>query len=76
MCVVGSALRCNPFAPFIPCHRVIASDMFIGGFFGEWGKKDKTGTRCDEKLSLLSSEGVCFSPTGHLLTAEVNLWQP
>ncbi len=22
---VGQALRCNPFAPRVPCHRVIAS---------------------------------------------------
>ncbi|KAF8075801.1 6-O-methylguanine DNA methyltransferase [Lyophyllum atratum] len=28
---VGSALRNNPFAPYIPCHRVIASNFFVGG---------------------------------------------
>ncbi|EIM85336.1 DNA binding protein, partial [Stereum hirsutum FP-91666 SS1] len=33
---VGSALRNNPFAPYVPCHRVVASNMFVGGFFGEW----------------------------------------
>ncbi|KAF8121405.1 6-O-methylguanine DNA methyltransferase [Boletus edulis] len=32
---VGSALRHNPFAPFVPCHRVIGSNLYIGGFFGE-----------------------------------------
>jgi len=35
---VGSALRNNPFAPFVPCHRIIASDHFIGGFCGQWGR--------------------------------------
>ncbi len=33
---VGGALRNNPFAPCIPCHRVIASSFFVGGFKGEW----------------------------------------
>jgi len=33
---VGGALRNNPFAPRIPCHRVIASNFFVGGFKGEW----------------------------------------
>jgi methylated-DNA-[protein]-cysteine S-methyltransferase len=31
---VGGALRHNPYAPFIPCHRVIAADYFVGGFSG------------------------------------------
>jgi len=29
---VGNALHKNPFAPIIPCHRVIKSDGSIGGF--------------------------------------------
>jgi O-6-methylguanine DNA methyltransferase len=29
---VGGALRNNPFAPEVPCHRVVASDGFVGGF--------------------------------------------
>ena len=28
---VGSALRENPFAPYVPCHRVIASTLYIRG---------------------------------------------
>jgi O-6-methylguanine DNA methyltransferase len=31
---VGGALRHNPYAPYIPCHRVIAADYFVGGFSG------------------------------------------
>ena len=74
--VVGNALRLNPFSPHIPCHRVIASNLFLGGFFGEWGKKDKTGQRYDEKILLLSQEGVHFSSTGILLKPEDTLWKP
>lgn len=27
---VGSSLRKNPFAPTVPCHRVVASDLSLG----------------------------------------------
>lgn len=30
---VGRALSRNPYAPDVPCHRVIASDGSIGGYF-------------------------------------------
>ncbi|MHA1798436.1 MAG: MGMT family protein [Candidatus Helarchaeota archaeon] len=29
---VGNALNKNPFAPIIPCHRVIKSSGHVGGF--------------------------------------------
>lgn len=29
---VGNALNKNPYAPIVPCHRVIKSDGSIGGF--------------------------------------------
>jgi len=32
---VGNALRNNPFAPEVPCHRCIASSGYINGFNGE-----------------------------------------
>jgi methylated-DNA-[protein]-cysteine S-methyltransferase len=31
---VGQIMASNPFAPLIPCHRVIKSDFSIGGFGG------------------------------------------
>jgi O-6-methylguanine DNA methyltransferase len=34
---VGNALRNNPYAPIVPCHRVIKSDKTIGGFHGSTG---------------------------------------
>ncbi|KAF8959418.1 methylated-DNA--cysteine S-met [Flammula alnicola] len=72
---VCNALRNNPFSPYVPCHRVIASDLFVGGFFGERGKDHKTGTRYNEKVDILSKEGVHFNEKGHLLSAKV-LWKP
>lgn len=52
---VGQALRRNPFAPNVPCHRVIASGLSLGGFDG--------GTRgpcLARKRALLEAEGVSF----------------
>ena len=52
---VGQALKRNPFAPRIPCHRVIASDFGIGGFAGA-----TRGAEVRRKLKLLEREGVFF----------------
>jgi len=38
---VGSALGKNPFAPVVPCHRVIKSDGTLGGFSAPGGLKAK-----------------------------------
>ena len=38
---VGSALGRNPFAPVVPCHRVIKSDGTLGGFSAPGGLKVK-----------------------------------
>ncbi|MFM8684733.1 MAG: MGMT family protein, partial [Chthoniobacterales bacterium] len=53
---VGQALRANPFAPKVPCHRVIASDLTPGGFVGK-----TNGPELRRKLSLLAAEGVKFA---------------
>lgn len=31
---VGQALKRNPFAPYVPCHRVVSSNGSVGGYFG------------------------------------------
>lgn len=31
---VGRVMATNPFAPIIPCHRVVAADMTLGGYGG------------------------------------------
>ncbi|KAF9071844.1 methylated-DNA--cysteine S-met [Rhodocollybia butyracea] len=71
---VGNALRNNPFAPYIPCHRVIASTLYIGGFLGEWGPESKTKIQCRRKLEILKDEGVMFTEKGYLEKKET-LWQ-
>lgn len=50
---IGQAMRTNPYAPEVPCHRVVASDGTIGGFGGE-----TTGKKITEKILLLKKEGV------------------
>ncbi len=45
---VGGALRNNPFAPRIPCHRVIASSFFVGGFKGEWASSSSLSSVAPE----------------------------
>jgi methylated-DNA-[protein]-cysteine S-methyltransferase len=50
---VGQALRRNPFAPEVPCHRVVASDGSLGGFNGH-----RNGPEQERKCRLLREEGV------------------
>ena len=38
---VANAIGKNPYAPKIPCHRVIRSDGKLGGYSGEGGIKKK-----------------------------------
>ena len=46
---VGTALARNPFAPSVPCHRVIRSDGAPGGFSGPGGVKAKLNLLKKEK---------------------------
>lgn len=48
---VGQALRRNPFAPDVPCHRVIAADGTLCGFAGQ-----RDGDMIEKKRALLDSE--------------------
>ena len=36
---VANAIGKNPYAPKIPCHRVIRSDGSLGGYSGKGGLK-------------------------------------
>ncbi|KAK7921236.1 RING-2 protein [Apiospora marii] len=60
---VGGALRRNPFAPQVPCHRVVATGGNLGGFKGHWANVSKNGGGVEgitivEKKKLLRAEGV------------------
>ena len=48
---VGQALKRNPFAPDVPCHRVVATDGSIGGYLGQ-----QDGEMVERKRKLLESE--------------------
>jgi O-6-methylguanine DNA methyltransferase len=56
---VGNIMAANPFAPIVPCHRVVKSDFTLGGYGG--GLK--------VKLMLLGREKRGFSTSKEL---EVN----
>ncbi|EJD00733.1 methylated-DNA--cysteine S-met [Fomitiporia mediterranea MF3/22] len=71
---VGSALRKNPFAPFVPCHRIIASDLSLGGFVGEWGTENRKGSQCSRKIQMLAQEGVQFTTAGKLKDERQVVW--
>jgi len=45
---VGKAMNQNPYAPKVPCHRVIKSNGEIGGF--------ASGT--NRKIEMLKKEGI------------------
>lgn len=58
---VGSALARNPFAPQVPCHRVVRADGGLGGFNGA-----TEGPELVRKRLLLEREGVPFGTDGRV----------
>lgn len=49
---VGMCMKINPFAPRVPCHRVVASDGKLTGFSAPGG--------IVKKKEMLLAEGVVF----------------
>ena len=45
---VGNAMNKNPYAPVVPCHRVINSNGELGGF----------ASGINNKIKLLEKEGI------------------
>jgi O-6-methylguanine DNA methyltransferase len=56
---VGNIMASNPFAPIVPCHRVVRSDFTLGGY----------GFGLKNKIQLLSREKQGFSE--HLMVFPV-----
>lgn len=48
---VGNAMNKNPYAPKVPCHRVVGSDGSLTGF----------AAGVEKKKRLLKAEGVAFA---------------
>ena len=46
---VGQALGANPFAPTIPCHRVVAASGALTGYSGPGGLRQKEKMLKEEK---------------------------
>ncbi len=51
---VGRVMATNPFAPLIPCHRVVAADMSLGGYGGgletKWRMLQRENRNYDKML--------------------------
>jgi methylated-DNA-[protein]-cysteine S-methyltransferase len=45
---VGNAMNKNPYAPGVPCHRVVCSDGKVGGF----------ASGSVKKIEMLKKEGI------------------
>lgn len=56
---VGRVMATNPFAPLIPCHRVVAADMTLGGY----------GSGLKMKWSILQKENRKYCK---MFKAEIN----
>ena len=55
---VGQALGHNPFAPIVPCHRVLAADKRAGGFSAGGGVATKLKMLQIEKAQLGDGPGL------------------
>ena len=59
---VGNAMANNPFAPLVPCHRVVTSNMGLGGYGGnlrvkfDFLKREKRGF--DEPKGIVVDSGI------------------
>ncbi|MEI8293641.1 MAG: MGMT family protein [bacterium] len=58
---IGQALKNNPFAPDVPCHRVVKSDGTLGGFFGSLAPE-----AVQKKRRMLEREGIEFDALGRV----------
>lgn len=62
--VVGMLMRKNPYAPQVPCHRVVGADGSLVGY--------SAGKGISSKRKMLKKEGVKFK--GTKIDLFVSLW--
>lgn len=62
--VVGYLMKTNPFAPAVPCHRVVGSDGSLHGYSGKGGIM--------AKRRLLLAEGIVFKTNSLVSLSEKN----
>lgn len=58
---IGGAMRRNPFAPKIPCHRVLNANLELNGYQGQ-----TEGKGLQRKRDLLEGEGVKVDDAGRV----------
>jgi len=69
---VGNIMASNPFAPIVPCHRVVRSDLSLGGYgLGleakmELLKREKRGFTSSREITINSASLAVF-PVEHVL---------
>jgi len=59
---VGNIMASNPFAPIVPCHRVVKSDFTLGGYGG--GLEVKVELLSHEKRGFLRSKEIQVNGRG------------
>ncbi|MEM3577246.1 MAG: MGMT family protein [Candidatus Bathyarchaeia archaeon] len=63
---VGRVMAMNPFAPLVPCHRVVCSDFTLGGYGGGLNvklqllKREKRGYISKSEISLNGKKLLLF----------------
>lgn len=60
---VGNAVGKNPFAPRVPCHRVIRKDGSLGGYSGGISKKIQLLKK--EGIEVINGKVACFLDKYH-----------
>ncbi|MBN1645860.1 MGMT family protein [Candidatus Woesearchaeota archaeon] len=62
---VGVAMKNNPYAPSVPCHRVVKSDGILGGFSGKGGVRGKALFLKSEGIQIKDGKIVEFKKRRH-----------
>jgi len=62
---VGTCVKNNPFAPTIPCHRVVKSDGGVGFYSGSGGIKTKIRMLRQEGILIRKNKIVDFEKVLH-----------